>query len=111
MTFLQQGGFRCSRPFYELMADGYLWDWLACPYAIGGLGLVGVGMFVIAGGFIGLHNWSESWTVPITWLGIVTPFMAAAYLLPGALLRRIAGFLTAAVAMLFIGMYWWWGRG
>lgn len=109
MTLLQSS-FQCSRPFYEIIADGRLFDWLACPYAIDGLGLTGVGMFVIAGGFIGLKNWSESWVVPITWLGIITPAMAAAYLLPGALLRRVAGLLTLAVAMLIIGIYYWWGR-
>lgn len=92
------------------MVDGRTFDWLACPYTIEGLGLTGLGMFVLAGGFIGLKNWSESWTVPITWLAIISPFMAAAFLLPGALLRRIAGLLTLAVAMLIIGIYWWWGR-
>jgi hypothetical protein len=109
MTWLLQGGFECSRPFWDLMADGQLFDWLACPYAIGGLGLTGVGMFVWAGGFIGLYNWSESWQVPLTWTAIITPAMAAV-LLPGSLLRRIAGLLTLVVAGLLIGIYFWWGR-
>lgn len=110
MSWLLQGGFQCSRPFYEIMADGRLWDWLACPYAIDGLGLTGVGAFVILTGFVGLKNWSESWTLPITWLAIVTPAMAAGFLIPGGLLRRIAGILTVAVALLLVGIYYWWGR-
>lgn len=109
MKGLLQGGFKCSRPFYEHIADGRLWDWLACPYTIDGLGLTGLGMFLITTGFVGLKNWSESWTVPITWLAIVTPAMAAT-LLPGSLLRRIAGLLTLAVVMIFVGVYYWWGR-
>jgi len=114
-TILQQGGFQCSRPFYEILIDSIngnasFFDWIACPYSIGGLGLTGVGAFVILGGFIGLKNNSESWTLPITWLAIVTPAMAAGFLLPGGLLRRIAGVLTLTVAMLIIGIYWWWGR-
>jgi len=108
MIPLQTG--ECSRPFYDLIADGQLWDWIGCPYAIEGLGFVGIGMFIMAYGFVGLNNWSEGWTLPITWLAIVTPVMAAGFLLPGGLLRRIAGVLTLAVAMLIIGLYWWWGR-
>lgn len=104
-----QGSFECSRPFYELIADGQLFDWLACPYAIGGLGITGVGLFVLFTGFIGLRNWSESWVLPVTWLALMTPAMAAT-LLPGALLRRVAGVITVAVAMLLLGIYWWWGR-
>ncbi len=103
-----QGGYQCSRPFYELWPD--VFNWLTCPYAIGGLGLVGVGLFVLGGGFIGLYNWSESWEVPMTWLAIVAPAMAAGFLLPGGVQRRIAGVVTVAVAMVMIGLYWWWGR-
>lgn len=101
--------FQCSRPFYGVLSDGRLFDWLACPYAIDGLGITGVGAFIVIGGFIGLYNWSESWTLPITWLAVIVPAMGAA-LLPGTLLRQIAGIITVAVAMLIIGLYWWWGR-
>lgn len=103
-------GTTCSRPFYDYIANGDVWNWLGCPYAIDGLGFVGIGMFIVVGGFIGLNNWSESWALPLTWLAIITPALAAGLLLPGALLRRIAGILTLAVAMLLIGLYWWWGR-
>jgi len=92
------------------VTDAGIFDWLACNYTIEGLGLSGLGLFVLATGFVGLKNWSESWEVPLTWLAIVTPAMAAGFLLPGALVRRIAGVLTIVVAMLIIGIYYWWGR-
>lgn len=107
--WLLQSGYNCSRPFYEIIVDHGVFSWLPCPYSISGLGLSGVGMFTLAAGFIGLKNWSESWTLPITWLAIMTPAMGAA-LLPGSLLRRIAGVLTLAVVLLFVGIYYWWGR-
>jgi len=100
----------CERPFYEILGDGgNIFEWLGCPYAIGGLEFTGVGMFIIVIGFVGLKNQSESWTVPMTWLAIMTPVLAAT-LLPGVLLRRIAGVLTLAVAGILIGLYWWFGR-
>lgn len=105
---VMQGGFECSRPLYDLWPN--VFNWLICPYGIYGLGLTGVGMFALAGGFIGLYNWSESWEVPVTWLAIVGPAMAAGFLLPGGLQRRIAGVITVGVAMLLVGLYWWWGR-
>lgn len=107
---LQQGGYTCNRPFYDLLVNEGLFDWLACPYTIEGLGLTGLGLFLWAIPFVGLKNWSESWEVPLTWTAIVTPALAAGFLLPGGLLRRIAGILTLVVAMLIIGIYWWWGR-
>lgn len=107
--FILQSWFNCSRPFYEILGNHGVFSWLPCPYTITGLGLAGVGMFVLAGGFIGLKNWSESWVAPMTWVGIMAPAMGVA-LLPGTLLMRIAGLLTVAVAMLIIGIYWWWGR-
>lgn len=101
----------CSRPFYEILTgSGDLFTWVTCPYAIGGLGMTGVGMFVLITGFVGLKNWSESWTLPLTWLAIIAPAMAAAFLLPGVLVRQIAGVITLAVVGVFIGLYWWWGR-
>jgi len=99
----------CSRPFWQYIANGQLFEALNCPYAIGGLGITGVGMLVVLTGFVGLKNWSESWTMPLVWLAIVAPAMGAT-LLPGALLRRIAGLLTLAFALVMIGLYWWWGR-
>ena len=99
----------CSRPFWELLADGQWFDWLPCPYVIDGLGMSGLGLFLIGIPFIGLKNWSESWTLPLVWLAIGVPTMGAA-LLPGPVVQRVAGLLTAGVALLIIGLYWWWGR-
>lgn len=115
MTWMPlQTDYTCSRPFYELLAETVshpdrIFDWVFCPYTIGGLGLSGVGLIVLATGFVGLKNWSESLTLPLTWLVLVGPVMAAA-LLPGNVLRRIAAVVTLGVALLFIGLYWWWGR-
>lgn len=102
--------FQCGRPFWEILADGRLFDWMMCPYTITGLSLTGLGVFIIGMPFIALKNWSESWTVPMTWLAIAVPSMSLA-LLPGTVLRRIAGVLTLMFALLFIGLYYWWGRG
>jgi len=109
MILQAESGFQCSRPFYDILLDGEIFDWMACPYTIGGLGLTGLGGFIWFGGFVGLKNWSESWTLPVTWTAIVTPAMSAA-LLPGTLIRRIAGVLTVAVALLMVGVYFWMGR-
>lgn len=100
----------CSRPFFDYLADGHWFEWMACPYTIEGLGMAGLGVFVIGIPFVGLKNWSESWTMPLVWLALAVPTISAA-LLPGVLIRRIAGLLTAAAALLVIGLYWWWGRG
>jgi len=101
----------CERPFYEILTGGgaNMFEWLGCPYAIGGLTFAGVGLFIIVTGVVGLKNWSESWTVPMVWVGIMAPALGAT-LLPGVLLRRIAGVLTLAVAGILIGLYWWFGR-
>lgn len=104
----------CSRPFWDLLAGtvddpGLIWDWAFCPYTITGLGEVGVGLLIMATGFVGIKNWSESWTLPMTWLALTTPVLAA-WMLPGTVIRRIAGFITIAFALLFIGVWWWWGR-
>lgn len=107
--------YNCSRPFYQLLAEavngqGALWNWPLCPYTITGLGLGGVGLIVAATGFVGLKNWSEGWTLPMTWLALVTPVLAAA-MLPGTVLRRIAGIITLAFGVgIIVGLWYWWGR-
>ena len=104
----------CSRPFYDLLARAVhdpnaLWDWVFCPYVMTALGWTGVGLIILATGFVGLKNWTESWVVPMVWTVMVAPVLATT-LLPGAVLRRIAGLVTIAVAMLFIGFWYWWSR-
>lgn len=106
--------YSCSRPFYDLLSDAVsnpaaLFDWVFCPYTITGLGLGGVGVIVLATGFIGLKNWSESFLVPVTWLVFTAPVLAAA-MLPGSVLRQIAGVITLGVAVLFVGWWYWSGR-
>lgn len=104
----------CTRPFFEYLAEAVsnpdaLFDWVFCPYVITGLGWTGVGLIILATGFIGIKNWSESWTLPLTWLALVGPVLATA-MLPGDVVRRVAGVITVAFAMLIIGLWWWWGR-
>lgn len=107
--------YSCSRPFYQLLAEAAsgnpdaLFDWVFCPYTITGLGLAGVGLIVLLTGFVGLKNWSESWTLPLTWLALVAPVLAVS-MLPGNIIRQIAGVVTIALAMVGIGLYYWWGR-
>lgn len=111
----QLAEYTCSRPFYQLLLEAAsgdltaLFNWPLCPYTITGLGLTGVGMIVLATGFVGLKNWSEGWTLPMTWLALIGPTMAAA-MLPGNIIRRMTGFIVLAVAMCVIGAWWWWGR-
>lgn len=104
----------CSRPFYDILVStvnnpGAIFDWVFCPYAAAGLGMTGVGVFILATGFVGLKNWTEGWVVPGVWLAIVAPTLAAA-MLPGNVIRQIAGVLTLGFALLFVGLYYWWGR-
>lgn len=111
---LPLAGYTCSRPFWDLLAQTvshprYIFYWSFCPYTITGLGLAGVGVIVLLTGFIGLRNWSESWTLPLTWLALVAPVLATA-MLPGNVLREVAGVVTVAFALVIIGLWWWWGR-
>lgn len=104
----------CHRPFYDILVQTvnnpeYIYDWVFCPYTITGLGLPGVGLIMIATGFIGIKNWTESWTPAVTWLALMAPVLATTAL-PGSVVRQVAGVLTIAFAMLIIGMWWWWGR-
>lgn len=106
--------YTCSRPFWDVLASttsnpGNIFDWVFCPYTITGLGLTGVGLFILATGFVGLKNWTEGYTVPMVWLALVGPTLAAA-MLPGNVIRQVAGAITVGFAMLFLGLYYWWGR-
>lgn len=96
----------CSRPFWELLADGQIFRWVRCPYIIDGLGEAGFGLFLVGLPFVALFNWSESYTMPLIWLAISVPTLGAA-ILPGVVIRQIAGLLTAALALLIIGLYIW----
>lgn len=103
----------CDRPLWELAANAVsdpdaLFLWPFCAYSID-LGIAVVGAILVLSVFVGLLNWSESWITPMTWLAIATPMVAAAAL-PGGLIRLIGGLVTFAVAMLFIGGWYWWSR-
>lgn len=103
----------CSRPFWDLLARSVnepdlLFDWVVCPYAIT-IGVPAVGSIVFIIGFVGLYNWTESWVVPMTWTGLVAPLVALSAI-SGGLLRLIGGVVTFAVAMVFFGVWLWYGR-
>lgn len=107
--------YECSRPFYDLLAEAAtgnadaLFNWPLCPYTITGLELGGVGMIIVATGFVGLKNWSEGWILPLTWLALIGPVLAAA-MLPGSIIRMALGFIVVAFAMGVVGLWYWWGR-
>lgn len=103
----------CERPLWERLAEATsdpnaLFDWVFCPYAVD-IGIVAVGTILLVIGFIGLYNWSESWSIPLVWLALVTPLVSMTAL-PGGLIRIIAGLATFGVALMILGLYWWWGR-
>lgn len=105
--------YACSRPFWERLSaatsdPAALFDWVFCPYAIE-VGLPVVGTMLMAIGFVGMFHWSESWRLPVTWLAIVAPIVAATAL-PAGLIRLIGGIVTFGVLLFFIGIYYWWGR-
>jgi hypothetical protein len=103
----------CDRPIWEVATNAVsdpdaLFLWPFCAYSID-IGLAVVGALLVLAVFVTLFNWSESWTVPMTWLALSTPIVAGAAL-PGGMIRLIGGLVTFAVAGLFIGAWYWWGR-
>lgn len=105
--------YACSRPFWDRLSQATndpaaLFDWVFCPYSIE-VGLPVVGSILMLIVFVGLFNWSESWRLPLTWLTLVAPVVAV-IALPGGLIRLIGGLVTFGVLVMFIGIYYWWGR-
>lgn len=103
----------CDRPLWDLATQAVsdpdaLFLWPFCAYSID-IGLAVVGAIMVAAGFVALLNWSESWVTPATWLALTSPMVAAAAL-PGGLIRLIGGLVTLTGAMLFVGLWYWWGR-
>lgn len=103
----------CSRPLYEMLAEAVNGgraplDWVLCSYAISGLGVSGVGMFLSFTVAVGLKNWTEGFTVPVIW--IVLSGGALVGFVPAPLWTKVAGVVTAAVAFLFIGLWYYLGR-
>ena len=104
----------CTRPLWDIAAAAATGDvdamflWPFCAWSID-IGLAVVGAILVLVGFVSLLNWSEGWVVPSTWLALTAPMVATAAL-PGGMIRLIGGILTLAGAMLFIGLWYWWGR-
>jgi hypothetical protein len=83
-------------------------QWIGEAYGASGFGAAGTALMFMVAGAIGLFNWTESFKVPAVWLALTTPLLAAA--LPAPVVWRLLGVLTAAVAMLFIGLFIYWRR-
>ena len=91
----------------ELLDQNFL-KWVAEAYGASGFGVAGFTLLVLFAGALGLFNWTESFKVPAVWLGITTPLVAAA--LPVPVVWRLIGIMTIAVAMLFVGLWFYWRR-
>lgn len=82
--------------------------WISEAYGASGIGVGGFAVFVLFGGAIGLYNWTETFKVPAVWLALVGPVVASALLAP--VVGRLAGLVTIALAMLFVGLWVYWNR-
>lgn len=82
--------------------------WVGEAYGASGLGVAGTALFVLFLGALGLYNWSESFKVPAVWLALTAPLVASA--LPVPVVWRFVGIITTAVAMLFVGLWFYWRR-
>lgn len=92
----------------EALGNGDFPEWMGEAYGASGLGVSGFALFVLFAGALGLFNWTESFKVPAVWLALISPLMA--YALPVPVVMRIMGIVTAAVAMLFVGLWIYWQR-
>ncbi|MFY4815919.1 hypothetical protein ACOJIV_25010 [Haloarcula sp. AONF1] len=82
-------------------------DWLIESYAVG-IGVPGFSLFVLFGGALAMMNWTETLKAPAVWLTVMSPLVAST--LPVAVVWRILGLVTTALALLFLGLYRYWGR-
>ena len=90
------------------LLNGDILSWIAEAW---GAGPVGVGTFAVFVLFIpalGLFNWTESFRVPAVWLVLMTP--SVSMFLPVPVIWRLAGLVTTALAMLFVGLWLYWRR-
>lgn len=95
-------------PAHDALMDHEFLEWVGEAYGASGVGVGGTALFVLFAGAIGLFNWTESFKVPAVWLALMTPLAAAA--LPVPVVWRIAGIVTTAVAVLFVGLWAYWRR-
>ena len=82
-------------------------SWLVESFAVA-VTAPGFSLFVLFAGAVGLMNWTETLKAPAVWLTIMAPLVAAT--LPVAVVWRILGIVTTAVALLFLALYAYWGR-
>lgn len=81
--------------------------WIAEAFGVG-VTVPGFSLFVLFAGAIGIMNWTETLKAPAVWVTIMAPTVAAT--LPVAVVWRIVGVATTALALLFLGLYVYWGR-
>jgi len=81
--------------------------WISEAFGVS-VGVSGFATFVLFAGALGLFNWTETFKVPVIWLVLMTPLVAAA--LPVPVVWRLVGIVTTALAMLFVGLWVYWRR-
>jgi hypothetical protein len=82
--------------------------WVAEAFGASGIGVSGFALFVMFGGALGLFNWTESFKVPAVWVVLMAPVVGST--LPVPVIWRLAGLITTALAMLFVGLWVYWQR-
>lgn len=97
-----------GEPAQDALFNGELMKWIAEAYGAGPVGVPAFALFVLFLPSLGLFNWTESFRVPAVWLVLMTPSIA--FLLPVPAVMRLAGLVTTALAMLFVGLWLYWRR-
>lgn len=96
----------CSKPLYKMMVDD-TFNWLPCPYAEQGAGVLGVGMLVWFAVFVIMANWSEGFKLPIAWTAlfatVIFPF------LPGVVAWRLLNIAVIGVIVTIFLVWRYWG--
>lgn len=88
----------------DLWTNGDVWNATWCVLTQpSGAGWSGVSLLVAFGGFVSLYNWSEGFTMPATWLAIMSGI--AIMMLPGTTAKVV---LSTVVIAVMIGLYGLW---
>lgn len=99
-----------ERPFYEILIDAITngeapFDWVTAVFASSGIGTTGFGFFLILTISVGLKNWSESFTIPMVWLVLMTSALVA--MVPAPVADRLFGLIVAGIAFALIGILYY----
>lgn len=83
-------------------------DWLVCPHAGLGPGVLGVGALIWFTVFIMMANWTEGFRMPIAWTMLFAPIIFA--MVPGAIAARLMGVATIALAAALFMLWQLWNQ-